>query len=78
MAFLAFITYGFCACNEENTRHKRQADTIGRIDLEKVRKAIIDPSTISNQLTGVVLNDFFTNTGYIIAGKQIFTTKIIR
>ena len=76
LAFLAFITYGLCACSnqdESENRTKRQANgNIGKIDLEKVRKAVIDPSTISNQLTGTVLNDFFTTTGYLIGGKFKF------
>ena len=78
LAFLAFITYGLCACSnqdESENRTKRQVSgNMGNIDLEKVRKAVIDPSTISNQLTGTVLNDFFTTTGYLIGGKFQFLT----
>ena len=65
LAFLAFILNGICVASES-----RQNGNMGNIDLEKVRKAIIDPSTISNQITGQVLNDIFTTTGYVITGKH--------
>ena len=61
--FLALIFNSVANCQNTN-------GNIGNIDLEKVRKAVIDPSTISNQITGTVLNEVFVNTGYIIGGKS--------
>ncbi len=39
--------------SSQSTRNKRAI--LGPVDLEKVRMAVIDPATISNQLTGTVL-----------------------
>ena len=69
LAFLAFILNGICVASQASSE-SRQNGNMGNIDLEKVRKAIIDPSTISNQITGQVLNDIFTTTGYVITGKR--------
>ena len=63
LVFLALIFNSVANCQNTN-------GNIGNIDLEKVRKAVIDPSTISNQITGTVLNEVFVNTGYIIGGKS--------
>ena len=68
LVFLALIFNSVANCQNTN-------GNIGNIDLEKVRKAVIDPSTISNQITGTVLNEIFVNTGYIIGGKFLFLTQ---
>ena len=62
---LIFLALIFKSVASQNTD-----GNVGNIDLEKVRKAVIDPSTISNQITGTVLNEVFVNTGYIIGGKS--------
>ena len=70
---LIFLALIFNSVASQNTD-----GTVGNIDLEKVRKAVIDPSTISNQITGTVLNEIFVNTGYIIGGKFLFLTQCLK
>ena len=70
---LIFLALIFKSVASQNTD-----GNVGNIDLEKVRKAVIDPSTISNQITGTVLNEIFVNTGYIIGGKFLFLTQCLK
>ena len=68
MLLLTFFGNSVCECSELKSRVKREI--FGSVDLEKVRKSVLSPSTISNQLTGALIFPFFTEPiGYAILGK---------
>ena len=68
--FLAFVILAFTghctATSQSNSRTKR---FITGVDLEKVRKDLIDPSSISNQITGAVVFPSIMVFGWVFGGE---------
>ena len=72
--FIAFngllFMAGLCSADEEgHSRSKRFVLGGDGIDLESVRKSLIDPSTISNQLTGAMVFPSIMVFGWLTGGE---------
>ena len=67
LAFGILAFTGLCtATSHSNSRTKR---FITGVDLEKVRKDLIDPSSISNQITGAVVFPSIMVFGWVFGGE---------
>ena len=62
---ISALLLGLCLGAEQRPRRD-----LASIDLERVRKAVIDPSSISNQATGNIAFNYILNPlGYAVTGK---------
>ena len=68
---ILFMT-GLCSADvdEDHSRSKRFILGGDGINLETVRKSLIDPSTISNQLTGAIVFPSIMVFGWLTGGEN--------
>ena len=68
---ILFMT-GLCSADvhEDHSRSKRFILGGDGVDLESVRKSLIDPSTISNQLTGAIVFPSIMVFGWLTGGEE--------
>ena len=69
---ILFMT-GLCSADvhEDHSRSKRFILGGDGVDLESVRKSLIDPSTISNQLTGAIVFPSIMVFGWLTGGERM-------
>ena len=69
---ILFMT-GLCSADVDEDHHSRSKRFIlggDGINLETVRKSLIDPSTISNQLTGAIVFPSIMVFGWLTGGEN--------
>jgi hypothetical protein len=67
---VSFVLFGYCV--SEDATKSRSKRFVAPINLEKVRTALIAPSSISNQMTVIIVIQTITALGWLIAGKHHF------